>query len=202
VQRIRCEGPRPKECRLQTGGREEPLDLGVERRHRIRLWEERVWSPVRCGEEDDPPRAAGKTFDNRLSSLRRGGPDQEDDTDTAQPRVQRSGHDEIAGHHVDVRRPGRRLGRRVRARTGTPASTRRSTTAPDPAGRSGDEHWRHVRPRQEDLDSVGGRRTESSMPPQASTTASQRQRNSRSRACDPPRRAMGRPSLRNRHRAR
>jgi hypothetical protein len=37
--------------------------------------------------------------------------------------------------------------------------------APDPAGRSGDEHRRHSRPRHEDLGGVRGRRTKEILPP-------------------------------------
>src|SRR5437764_11020224 len=55
-QRVRREHPRPDDRRLEPGGRDEPLDVGVERRHRIRLLEER--GGVRCGAERKTTRRA------------------------------------------------------------------------------------------------------------------------------------------------
>jgi len=46
-QRVRREHPRPDDRRLEPGRRDEPLNVGVEHRHRIRLLEERVRGLVR-----------------------------------------------------------------------------------------------------------------------------------------------------------
>src|SRR5215470_18053415 len=55
-QRVRREHPRPDDRRREPGGLDEPLNIGVEYRHWIRLPEERVRSLVRRGEKDDTPR--------------------------------------------------------------------------------------------------------------------------------------------------
>jgi len=49
-----------------------------------------------------------ETLDDCRSSRRRGGPDEEDGTDTSQSCVERSRHGEIAGDDFDVRGQCRR----------------------------------------------------------------------------------------------
>jgi hypothetical protein len=65
-----------------------------------------VW----CGEERKTirPRGGSETLDNCRSSRRRGGPDEEDGTDTAQSRVERFRHGEVAENDFDVPRQHRR----------------------------------------------------------------------------------------------
>ena len=95
-------------------------------------------------------------------SRSRGGPDEEDGTDTPQRCVERFGHGEVAGDDFDVRwQRRRRLGA---MREGTDRHARVyeqvGDDAPNPAGRSGDEHRRHSRPCHEDLGVVRGGRTQ------------------------------------------
>ena len=100
-QRVRREHPRPDDRRLEPGGRDEPLDLRVEHRHRIRLLEERVLDVVRRREEDDTPHVGRETLDDRRRGRRRGGPDEEDGTDAPQSSVERFGHSEIAEYDLN-----------------------------------------------------------------------------------------------------
>jgi hypothetical protein len=87
-QRVRSEHPRPEDRRLKSCGRDEPLNIGVEHRHGIRLLEERVRRLVRRGEKNDTPRVGCETLDNFRSGRGRDGPDEEDGTDTTQSRVE------------------------------------------------------------------------------------------------------------------
>jgi len=90
-----------------------------------------------------------------------GGPDEEDGTGTSQSRVERFGHGEVAGDDFDVRWQRRRRLGATREGADRHARVHQQVDygAPNPAGRSGDEHRRHSRPCHEDHDVVGGRRT-------------------------------------------
>jgi hypothetical protein len=46
-QHVRREHPWPDECRLEPSSHDEPLNIGVQHRHRIRLPEERMRDLVR-----------------------------------------------------------------------------------------------------------------------------------------------------------
>jgi hypothetical protein len=86
-----------------------------------------------------------ETIENRRSSRRRGGPDEEDGTDPAQCGIERLGHSEVAGDDLDVRRQHRRRLGATREDTDRHARVDEEVDdgAPDPAGASGDEHWRN-----------------------------------------------------------
>jgi hypothetical protein len=63
---------------------------------------------VMNAEKDDTPRVGCDPLDNCRSGRRRGGPGEEDGTDTAQSCVERLGHGEVAGDDFDVRWQRRR----------------------------------------------------------------------------------------------
>jgi hypothetical protein len=86
-----------------------------------------------------------ETIENRRSSRRRGGPDEEDGTDPAQCGIERLGHSEVAGDDLDVRRQHRRRLGATREDTDRHARVDEEVDdgAPDPAGASADEHWRN-----------------------------------------------------------
>ena len=141
-QRVRREHPRPDDRRLDPGGRDEPLDVGVEHGHRVRLLEEGVRGSVRRREEDDTSRVGRETLDDRRGGRRRGGPDEEDRTDTTQSCVERLGHGEVAGDDLDARRQRRRRLGAMREGADRHARVHQQVDddAPHPAGRSRDEH--------------------------------------------------------------
>ncbi len=119
-------------------GRDEPFDLGVQRRHQVRLLEERVRGPVRCGQVDDPPRVGGQPVDDGRRGLRRAVQTRKT---APTPRSAASSDPGTARSPVAISTPAGSVaadpGRRTRARTGTPASVSRSTGVADAPGRPG-----------------------------------------------------------------
>ena len=99
--------------------------------------------------------------DDRRSGRRRGGPDEEDGANTSQSCVERLGHREVAGDDFDVcPQCLRRLGvMREGADRNSRVYEEVDHDAPNPAGRSGDEHRRHSPPCHQDVDVVCGGRT-------------------------------------------
>src|SRR6185295_10492660 len=74
------------------------------------------------GEKDDATRVPRETLDDGGSGRRRGGPHEESRAYTLECGVERFGHGEVARHPAAA-------GRRVSARTGTPAPRSWATTA-------------------------------------------------------------------------
>ena len=128
-QRVRREHPRPDDRRLEPGGRDEPLDLGVEHRHGIRLLEEGVRGLVR--DERKTTRRAWVARRSTTAGAVGGGAVQTRKT-APTPRSPASSDSGTVRSPVTTSTFAGSVAaaseRCVRARTGTPASMSRSTT--------------------------------------------------------------------------
>lgn len=101
-----------------------------------------------------------ETLDDCRSSRGRGRPDEEDGTYASQSCVKRPGRGEVAGDYLYVRRQRRRRLRTMRegADRETRVDQQVDHDAPDPPGRSSDEHWRNRRRHEDPGVARGGRK--------------------------------------------
>ena len=105
-------------------------------------WKKGCGGLVRRREKDDSSRVGCEALDDRRSRRRRDGPDEEDGTDAAQCCVERFGRGEVTGDDLDLRRQRRRRLGAMREGADRHARVHEQVDhrAPDPPGRSGDEH--------------------------------------------------------------